>query len=609
MERKKRRWLLGCVLVIAVFGMAALAAVAWRMGERSKPEPVVEVMTFCPGMSASGIEQTITNRIERWINQAHGVSTITSRSLAGVSIVRVSFRNDIDLDAALAQVNQLVLGTLSTLPPDTLPPVVLPRYPRASEPLGMLGVSSATAEDAVLQELAYARIRYRLLSVPGAVAPFVLGGRKDHPVVINLDPKKMTTRKVLPKDVGTAVEVLCGKVRIHADKNEMFIQANFQFLKTEELNLLDELRIRAQDGEMVRLGDLGVVQDQSPPPTVRLRIDGGPVVGVPVYLQRDAPLQEVSQKLTAALPSLREEMEQREAHLRWVPLGIDHKWLRAQDDGLLKIYLRAPSNARLPNTEKRVVAFEGFLEKSIPGKEREAIISEIGMTPDWAAAFTANAGPMDATIFVQLSSARSLSAAVYASKLRRLLRDETNFADLDIRFASHDMPAPVDIRIEGGSREEAMSLAQEIRKQLTAIKGTADVDIAQRMDAPQLILSADRKKAAALGLSSRGILSQVVAALKSPAPLDSDFWTDVKIGTQSLTVPYSEDPDVKLEDILNAAVAGGNAEEPVKLSSLVSLKRTTTAVEDRDRSDVIADIRRMLKELSVPEGMRVNLMD
>src|SRR6185437_1664162 len=96
------------------------------------------------------------------------------------------------------------------------------------------------------------------------------------------------------------------------------------------------------------------------------------------------------------------------------------------------------------------------------------------------------------------------------------------------------------------------------------------------------------------------------------------------IGTQSLTVPYSEDPDVKLEDILNAVVAGGNAEEPVKLSSLVSLKRTTTAVEidhdslqrvfdvranleGRDRGDVIADIRTILKELKVPEGMRVEL--
>ena len=56
---------------------------------------------------------------------------------------------------------------------------------------------------------------------------------------------------------------------------------------------------------------------------------------------------------------------------------------------------------------------------------------------------------MDATIFVQLSRDRTLSAAEYASKLRRGLHDDPQFADLSFRFVSRDMPAPVDIRISG----------------------------------------------------------------------------------------------------------------------------------------------------------------
>jgi len=604
--------------------MVALAAVAWRIWQRSKPEPVVEVVTCYPGMPASSIEKTITNRIERWVNQAHGASAITSRSLTGVSIVRVSFRNDIDLDAALAEVNQLVQGVQPALPPNTLPPLVLPRDLRYSEPLGMLGVSSDTADEATLQLLAAAGIRHQLLDVPGAVGPFVLG-KKEYLVVINLDPKKMTTRKVSPKDVRTALETHCEEGRLSFDKNELLIQANFRFLRRDELHLLHELRIRARDGEMVRLDDLGTVQDQSTPPTVRFRIDGRLAVGVPVYLQTGAPRQEVFEKLTATLPSLRLDAEMFKAQLRWVPLGAQHKWLHTQDDGLLKIYLRAPSNSRLSNTEKRVAAVEGFLEKSIPAKEREAIISEVGMTPDLSMIDTVNAGPMDATILVQLSPDRTLSAAAYASKLRHLMRDEARFADLGIRFASHDMPAPVDIRIEGGSREEAMSLAQKVREQVTAIKGTVDVDIAQREDLPALLITVDRQKAAGQLLTPRDVISQIIAVMNINVSLDRNFWIDAKSNGQYFaTLPYPKVLGAKLEDVLNTAVLDANAKEPIKLSSLVTLKHTTTAVEidhfylqrvfdvranieERNRSDVIADIRRMLKELKLPEGMQVEL--
>jgi multidrug efflux pump subunit AcrB len=83
---------------------------------------------------------------------------------------------------------------------------------------------------------------------------------------------------------------------------------------------------------------------------------------------------------------------------------------------------------------------------------------------------------------------------------------------------------------------------------------------------------------------------------------------------------------VKLEDILNATAAGANVKQPIKLSSLATLQHITAPVEidhdslqrvldvranieDRDRRDVIADIRKMLEELKVPEGMRVKLVD
>src|SRR5271170_4578204 len=86
--------------------------------------PAVQVLTYYPGMPASEIEKTITNRLERWVNQAPGAARIESKSVPGVSIIRVYFRDETDPNAALTMTNSLALGALPTLPPNTLPPVV-----------------------------------------------------------------------------------------------------------------------------------------------------------------------------------------------------------------------------------------------------------------------------------------------------------------------------------------------------------------------------------------------------------------------------------------------------------------------------------------------------
>ncbi len=80
------------------------------------------------------------------------------------------------------------------------------------------------------------------------------------------------------------------------------------------------------------------------------------------------------------------------------------------DAGQVTIYLRAPSNTRLDAAERRVAEAEEFIKKQIPEDEREMIVSEMGVTPDWSAAYTENSGQQDAIIRVQLSDERTSSA-------------------------------------------------------------------------------------------------------------------------------------------------------------------------------------------------------
>src|ERR1700730_9730843 len=88
------------VFMIMVLGILAMIRIPKDILPVFKA-PAVQVMTYYPGMPASSVEKTITNRIERWVNQAPGAAVVESKSVPGVSVVKIYFREDIDPNAAL----------------------------------------------------------------------------------------------------------------------------------------------------------------------------------------------------------------------------------------------------------------------------------------------------------------------------------------------------------------------------------------------------------------------------------------------------------------------------------------------------------------------------
>jgi multidrug efflux pump subunit AcrB len=155
---------------VLVLGLIALGNIAVDILPVFK-SPAVQVMTYFQGMPTGSVDKTITNRIERWTNQAIGCRRVESRSTLGVSVVRLYFRDDIDPNGALTQVNSLALGALPTLPPGTLPSVVLPFDPTGTLPLGVLSVRNVDLNETRLQDLARIDVRNMLGSVPGVIAP------------------------------------------------------------------------------------------------------------------------------------------------------------------------------------------------------------------------------------------------------------------------------------------------------------------------------------------------------------------------------------------------------------------------------------------------------
>ena len=184
--------------------------------------PVVVVATFYKGMGPGELEGAITLRLEQLFLQASYVEHIESRSLPGVSLIKIYFQPSYDVNAAVAEITSLTYSTLRYLPPGVFPPIIV-KFGAASLPIGVLTASSGTlgekdvrdlAQRSLLpqvalsekevRDLAYYGVRPQLATVPGIFVAPSFGGTVRQ-VTVFLDRERMLARGVGAQEVVAAV--------------------------------------------------------------------------------------------------------------------------------------------------------------------------------------------------------------------------------------------------------------------------------------------------------------------------------------------------------------------------------------------------------------------
>ena len=189
-------------LIIVILGFNAFA----RMPVDVFPPlhiPAVIVATFYPGMPPQEMERDITTRFERFFTMGSEIEHIESRSLPGVSIIKVFFHPGINLGAAAAGLGDLAMADLRHLPPGTLPPLVLPSG-ASSLPVVLVTVSGKGFGQALLRDQAQYNIRNFLATVEGASVPPPFGG-KYRQIMVSLDRDSLEARGLTPMDVVHAL--------------------------------------------------------------------------------------------------------------------------------------------------------------------------------------------------------------------------------------------------------------------------------------------------------------------------------------------------------------------------------------------------------------------
>jgi multidrug efflux pump subunit AcrB len=269
-------------LVVMVVGATSLLRMPVDMFP-SMNIPVVVCATFYSGMPPEQIESDITSRFERFFTLGSGIEHIESRSLPGVSVIKVYFQPGTNPDSAVTTISNLAMAQLRRLPPGTLPPIIL-KFDASSLPVCLVTFKGEGLNETALRDLAQFNVRNQIASVPGASVPQPFGG-KYRQIMVYADPHKMEAHQLSLMDMVRAVNeanliLPAGDVPIGPlDYN---IYTNSQLASVGEIN---KLPIKMSGVDPVTVADVGQAKDASTIQTNLVRVDGQKSVYLPVLKQ------------------------------------------------------------------------------------------------------------------------------------------------------------------------------------------------------------------------------------------------------------------------------------------------------------------------------------
>ncbi|MDE3195822.1 MAG: efflux RND transporter permease subunit [Acidobacteriota bacterium] len=269
-------------LIIAVVGATSVARMPVDMFPAMNI-PVVVVATFYSGMPPEQIETDITSRFERFFTLGSGIEHIESRSLPGVSVIKVYFQPGTNPDSAVTTISNLAMAQLRRLPPGTLPPVVL-KFDASSLPVCLVTFKGEGLNETQLRDLAQFQVRNQIASVPGASVPQPFGGRYRQ-IMVYTNPFKLEAHQLSPMDVVRSVNrsnliLPAGDVQLGPlDYN---IYTNSQLRTVGEI---DRLPLKTVHDVPVTVGDIGAAKDAQQIQTNLVRVDGQRSVYTPILKQ------------------------------------------------------------------------------------------------------------------------------------------------------------------------------------------------------------------------------------------------------------------------------------------------------------------------------------
>jgi multidrug efflux pump subunit AcrB len=224
--------------------------------------PVVTVIWQYTGLSTSEMEQRVTTYSQYSMSSnVTGIKNIEAQTLNGLSIQKVYFQPDVNLNLAIAQIVAATNAIRALMPVGIQPPIVV-QFNASSVPVLQLSLTSDNLNEQQLYDYGIYRLRQQLAPVPGVTFPTPDGG-KYRQIMVDIDPTKLQAKGLTPTDIVNAVNAQnltlpSGLAKI--GDTQYTVRTNAMPTTIDDLN---NIPVKFTDGATVFLKDVGQVHDGS----------------------------------------------------------------------------------------------------------------------------------------------------------------------------------------------------------------------------------------------------------------------------------------------------------------------------------------------------------
>jgi multidrug efflux pump subunit AcrB len=222
--------------------------------------PVVTVIWQETGLSTPEMEQRVTTYSEYTISSnVNGIKDVEAQTLNGISVQKIFFQPDVNLDLAIAQIVSATNAVRVVLPAGIQPPIIV-QYNASSVPVLQIALSSDTLGEQQLYDYGLYNLRQRLAPIHGVTFPTPAGG-KYRQIMVDIDPVKLQAKGLTPMDVVNAVNAQnltlpSGTAKI--GNTQYTVRTNAMPTTIADLN---DIPIKYVNGAMVFVKDVGYVRD------------------------------------------------------------------------------------------------------------------------------------------------------------------------------------------------------------------------------------------------------------------------------------------------------------------------------------------------------------
>jgi multidrug efflux pump subunit AcrB len=262
--------------------------------------PVVTVIWQETGLSTPEMEQRVTTYSQYAISSnVNGIKDIEAQTLSGISVQKIYFQPDVNLDLAIAQIVSATNAIRALLPPGIQPPIVV-QYNASSVPVLQISLSSDTLNEQQLYDYGLYNLRQRLAPIHGVTFPTPAGG-KYRQIMVDLDPAKLLAKGLTPSDVVNAVNAQnltlpSGTVKV--GDTQYTVRTNATPATIDDLN---NIPIKVTNGATVFVKDIGQVRDGSAVQQNIVRANGSRSVLLSVIKNGNASTVDVVRQVRQAL--------------------------------------------------------------------------------------------------------------------------------------------------------------------------------------------------------------------------------------------------------------------------------------------------------------------